>query len=311
HIANGKFAFGAATPFDAEMAALAVGIRKAVDSAGPHITELHIFVDNKSAARAILAAGEGPSQMISILASKTARTFLKRSPHHKIFIRWCPSHCGIVQNKFVNQGTRDALELPQPDFVSYSVARQHLTVRALHRWRVLLEDPSYRGEHNLARIQDLRKCTSSVKQNLFFNRIGKSTTDFARIARFLSGHFPHGEFRHRFNLDGSRNCACGHPFETRDHILYDCPLWIRSRSLQRPRELSRAFRAVLILDDEDEQTRSGHPSFKQIYQFLKQNPMVATFEWADLLQKAADDQRQGGGPSYSQALVEAHTTIKV
>ncbi|KAI0069531.1 hypothetical protein K474DRAFT_1751611 [Panus rudis PR-1116 ss-1] len=312
HVASGKFAFGAATPFDAEMAALAVGLRKATDTAGPQITTINIFADNKAAAQAILAAGDGPSQMISILASKTARAFLERSPQHKIVIWWCPSHCGIVQNEFVDQGAKDALDLPQPDFTSYSIARQRLTARAIHRWHKSIEDTSYRGEHNLARIQDLRKCgVSHIKQHPIFQKSGKSNMDFARVARFLSGHFPHGEFRQRFNLEGARECACGQPLETREHILYDCPLWVRSPSLHRPRHLSHAFRAVLILDEEDEQNRSGHPSFKQVYQFLKQNPMVATFEWAELLQKAAEDQQRGGGPTFSQALVEAHTTIKV
>ncbi|KAI0073916.1 hypothetical protein K474DRAFT_1602514, partial [Panus rudis PR-1116 ss-1] len=198
----------------------------------------------------------GPSQMTSILASKTARAFLERSPHHKIVIWWCPSHCGIVQNEFVDQGAKDALDYPQPDFTSYSVARQCLTARAIHRWHKNIEDASYRGEHNLTRIQDLRKCgASSIKHHPIFQRIGKSNIDFARVARFLSGHFPHGEFH--------------------------------------------------------EQNRAGHPSFKQIYQFLKQNPMLATFEWAELLQSAAEDQQRGRGPTFSQALVEAHTTIKV
>ncbi|KAI0070801.1 hypothetical protein K474DRAFT_1564735, partial [Panus rudis PR-1116 ss-1] len=311
HVASGKFALGAATPFDAEMAALAVGLRKAVETAGDSITEIHVYVDNKAAAQAILAAGRGPSQMVSIMAAKSARSFLQRSAEHKIFISWCPSHTGIVQNEFVDQSAKEAMELPQPDFVSYSIARQRFTARAIDGWRKLLENASYRGHHNLARIHDLRKCGPSAKQNIFLRQWGKSNYHFARLTRFLSGHFPHGEFRQRFNIEGPRNCACGHALETRDHILYDCPLWIRSRSLQRPQELSRAFRAVLVMDEEDEQLRSHHPSIKQIHQFLNQNPMVATFEWADLLQQAAEERQRGGGPSRSQALVEAHTTLKV
>ncbi|KAI0075675.1 hypothetical protein K474DRAFT_1624239 [Panus rudis PR-1116 ss-1] len=293
------------------MAALAAGIRKAVETAGDQITEIHIYVDNKAAAQAILAANRGPSQMVSVMAARSARQFLERDEQRKIFIWWCPSHEGIIQNEFVDQAAKEALELPQPNFVSYSVARQRFTARAVHKWHKSMDNPSYRGHHNVARIQDLRKCGPSNKQNPFLRLCGKSNPAFARLTRFLSGHFPHGEFRQRFHLEGPRQCACGYPLETRDHILYDCPLWIRPKSLKRPREPSRAMRNALILDEEDEQIRMGHPSIKTIYQFLDRNPMVATFEWADLLSQAAEEQNEGEGPHWAQVLVKAHTVIKV
>ncbi|KAI0070773.1 hypothetical protein K474DRAFT_1713049 [Panus rudis PR-1116 ss-1] len=140
---------------------------------------------------------------------------------------------------------------------------------------------------------------------------GASNTKFARLARFIIGHFPHGEYRARFNLDGPRNCACGHPVESRSHILFDCPLWIRQPSLRRPRTLSRAFRAALIIDDDDESRYNGHPSLAQIHTFLEQNPMVATFEWADLLEQAEHDRQAGEGPHWTHALVLAHASLKV
>ncbi|KAI0079041.1 hypothetical protein K474DRAFT_1618457 [Panus rudis PR-1116 ss-1] len=168
----------------------------------------------------------------------------------------------------------------------------------------------YRGEHNLTRNTDLHRCGHSVKNNALLRRWGSSNSKLARIARFLTGHFPHGEFRSRFKLEGPTECACGHPLETRDHILYDCPLWIHP--IKRPRNLSRAFRFALIVEDEDEERYAGHPTLEKIHLFLEQNPMIATFEWADLLQQAADDhQRDRHSLHLSQALLQAHTVLKV
>ena len=46
----------------------------------------------------------------------------------------------------------------------------------------------------------------------------------ARLCRFWTGHFPHGEFHLRFNLDRKIECWCGALVETREHILLECPL---------------------------------------------------------------------------------------
>ena len=45
-----------------------------------------------------------------------------------------------------------------------------------------------------------------------------------QLTRFLAGHAPIGAFRERFNLDGEVECLCGHPSESREHIVFDCPL---------------------------------------------------------------------------------------
>lgn len=69
---RGRFAYGKATPYDAEMAALARGIHEAVSHFPEQATELHIFVDNRAAANTIFSCNGGPGQLVSIMACKKA-----------------------------------------------------------------------------------------------------------------------------------------------------------------------------------------------------------------------------------------------
>ena len=95
--------------------------------------------------------------------------------------------------------------------------------------------------------------------------------DMARLTRFLTGHAPIGEFRERFHLDGCVGCLCGQPVEDRHHILFECPLWIRWwEDHGRDRDYLKNLDPFAI-----------------VAWFLNINFHAATFEFADLREKAA------------------------
>ncbi|KAI0917606.1 hypothetical protein AcW1_010349 [Taiwanofungus camphoratus] len=67
HVAHGKFGAGKVQSFDAEMLALAHGLREAVRDVPAHITTLIVCSDNQSALDQIFKPEVGPLQMAAVI----------------------------------------------------------------------------------------------------------------------------------------------------------------------------------------------------------------------------------------------------
>ena len=148
HVCSRRAACGTSSVFDAEMFALAMGIAHTLASVTSRsATSLHIYVDNKAAARAILDPSVHAAQMCAILACSRLRTFLQRSPEHRVYIHWCPSHLGILPNEFVDERAKEALRLEPPNTFSLSAARSRIVERMHAAWRRQAAHPAYRGHH--------------------------------------------------------------------------------------------------------------------------------------------------------------------
>lgn len=149
-------------------------------------------------------------------------------------------------------------------------------------------------------------------------------TYFARLIRFTSGHFPHGGFRERFNFEGYRGCLCGKAaLETRDHIWFDCELWIRKHKPPDLEERGEGGRRRDALDfrsptppgmDPREHHRlewhNTPPTLEDVAEFLKVNPLVGTFQWMQLVDQSLDDLEQGNINSPAQLRVKLHTRMR-
>lgn len=321
---HGSFGVGTASPYDAEMAALARGIRAATDACHPDTRTLHIYVDNRAAADAIFRSKLGPSQLLSILACQRARDFLKHDSRRTIHVHWCPAHVNIAQNELVDRLAKSALALPQPDFVSFSSARQHARARALTAWRAEARHERYRGHHSLLRPDPGSYCHMDDKTHPFMSKTNPLPPALAaRWYRFLTGHYPHGAYRSRFHLPGPTACQCGHPLETTTHTLYDCTLWLRPPHLRRPdvpRQPPDPDDALAFGDPDDFDPRLAdddfippefHPDPTVVLDFLRLNPMVASFDWPDLLARADDDHRADRHPSVAETAIWMHTEGKL
>ena len=141
-----RYARGISGVFDTEMFALAAGIAHAVRHEDFGAAEtLHVFVDNRAAARAIVHPSRHASQLCSVVACQHLRAFLERSPQHRVFIHWCPAHVGIPANEFVDQAAKAALRLEAPNDVTWSAARSRVVERMLASWRLQAESAAYRG----------------------------------------------------------------------------------------------------------------------------------------------------------------------
>lgn len=322
---TGRFGCGQATPYDAEMAASARGLKEVVRDIPDSVSDIHVFADNRAALTSILAAGRGPLQMLAISACASVWPWLEASPEHCIHIRWCPGHRGVYWNTVVDRDTGRGATEPCSD-ISFAYARQRITANAYTAWQEDMHLPAYRGRHNLVQPADFNhyKHTSA---NWFLKTAGCDSTYLARLVRFTSGHFPHGAFRERFNFEGNRGCWCGKADpEDRDHIWFDCDLWIKKHKppddvLERyrwgDRGVPRALDllpptppGVTLLEHFLRDWRATLIQLDDVAEFLQLNPVVGTFTWLELIDCALQDRADGESESLALLKVKLHTTIR-
>lgn len=132
-------------------------------------------------------------------------------------------------------------------------------------------DTAYRGKQSMLKDCAATFCRLTPRHHPTMNQRHSKPRESARLCRFLSGHFPHGAYRVRFRLPGPTACLCGASTETAEHILFDCPLWLR------PDAFATAARPL---------------SSEDIRTFLRINPIAATFEWTDLLASAIQEENE-------------------
>ncbi|KAI0821338.1 hypothetical protein BC629DRAFT_1730271 [Irpex lacteus] len=294
--------------------------RDCVDQCPEDIMEIHIFADSKSALSSLLDPKTKPGQRDKLWACSFIRAFLDGNPDRRIGLHWVPGHVGIKQNEDIDKLAKEATELDQPNHTTLSVAKQNIDAAALKLWQGMMREPRYAGHQNLIKLGEHKHVRPVAKQHWWLRTLGGAdnrdclskttghTELYARATRLISGHMPIGEYRKDFKLDGRTTCACGSP-DTREHMLTNCPLWIRCWPTPPPltpeeRDLLEGMDPV---DARDVQQSFGK---EEIAHFLLMNPMAGTFEWADLCDKRDADLEEGKLDSYAVTRVIVETSLE-
>ena len=71
----------------------------------------------------------------------------------------------------------------------------------------------------------------------WLSKVADSVTTCAHSCWGITSHTPLGEFRQRFHLEGPIECRCrwwSPVLQTRDHVLWVCPLYKREHHRQAP-----------------------------------------------------------------------------
>lgn len=289
-LTQGWFGCGNVTPYDAEVLALARGLKIACTNIPENVTHLRVYTDNKAALAKILDPSIGPSQMGAILAAKHVRTFLGSRQDRIVELHWCPGHQSIRLNDLVDALAKNGATGPQPAFTSLARARQNIREEAEAAWREAIQVKTYRGRQTmLADSDDIQPSAN----NWYLRSFGHHPREMARFTRFASGHFPCGAYRERFKLPGPTMCWTCNCLETREHILWECPAWTRGKELA----------AGATMHGDRRSTQVAGPVLRR---FLRTNPMVGTFAWGDIVQQATQDRDRGLTTQSSMAMCKAH-----
>jgi ribonuclease HI len=184
----------------------------------PHIKHLLFLSDNQAALSTITDTSAHPAQGASILFRRHIDNLLLTSNPFDVELIWIPGHKGILGNERADSIAKAAVN-HHPIFAStISWAREKAKSRALKTWRT---EWASRSHTNLA--ASALTSPPSTKLSPFHRFFNGTRATHSRIIQTLLGHFFCGEYYARFVPTESVSCPCGHPQQTRTHIITECP----------------------------------------------------------------------------------------
>ena len=209
--------------YDAEVMALAEGAGKAWELKRPEILHYHFFADNSSGIGAAFDADPGPSQDQALIFRKFVVKLLAH-PRRTVEIAWVPGHQGVQGNERADELAKEAAYLPAVDRATYAHMRRSARHRALVSWtQKWVEDP-VGGSYAQAR---LGKPALKPPHHSF----ALSRQVYGLVTQCRTGHVFLGEYYRRFVPSEDIACPCGHPLQTRAHVLMDCGLYDEHRPI--------------------------------------------------------------------------------
>lgn len=107
----------------------------------------------------------------------------------------------------------------------------------------------------------------SLRPTKHFKELENSRELFGRLLQCRTGHGYTGEYRKQFVPGESVDCPCGEPFQTREHLIRECPLYEDQRDILR--EISRDISLPEILGTPKGIHRGPHGILEGIWCILK------------------------------------------
>jgi ribonuclease HI len=237
-----------ATVYDAEMMAIAGGMRMAVEEAQRiglwliqdkgkdfwfRVKHIILVLDNQSAVRTIAHCHAHAMQVASLLFCSHLDSFLQ-DPTAKVTVAWAHGHSGVARNKMADKLVKEAWNLEGNIFGG-------ATLTWAKEWAKKLVE-----KHWVLAWQHRTTLSSSAGNAVYGRppswRITKATHFFMHADRrwgthmiqTLTSHGWYGGYYQRFNINDTHSCPCGEDLQTRPHILEDCPLHDKHRHFLDP-----------------------------------------------------------------------------
>jgi hypothetical protein len=160
-----------------------------------------------------------PAQGASILFCRHINSLLSTLGSIDIELAWIPGHHGIIGNERADSIAKDAVNKRPLFHSTISWAREKAKSRATKTWQT---EWLARPHINLAATA--LSLAPSAKLTRFHQSFNGPRETHTRIMQILLGHSFCGEYYSRFVPSESVECPCGHPIQTRTHIITECPL---------------------------------------------------------------------------------------
>ena len=202
-------------------------------------TSYAIGVDNQAALSALKSVNTTTGQHIANEILETAAKIKKQrsSNSYSLKFRWTAGHVGIKGNEEVDGEAKKAAEgqssdkkelpplLRKPLKYNKAALRQRRREVLKARWAEEWEATERAGKF---KAMDLIKPSNEFIKLISNDRL--SRMDASRIFQLRTGHVPLNAYLERFKRADSARCpACGHPKESTQHYLFDCPAYKHER----------------------------------------------------------------------------------
>jgi ribonuclease HI len=238
--------------YDGEVLALAEGAALATsfinsqadfDDITSPITHIHFFTDNSSVLYAIHKPGSCVASQSSVIGFlKQVTSFLGASNTRRVSAEWIPGHHNIygndVADNLAKAGTRFPSSLPWEATVSFR--HRVMKEEVLERWKTLWRANPI-GHRSLYHPAD--RFLPSLLPSWQMRHLPRQL--FGLVLQCRSGHAFVGEYYERHNIDEPTDCLCGAEFQTREHILQECPRYDNWRHILLEQSPTLSLTALL------------------------------------------------------------------
>ena len=237
-----KFHLGPAkhhTVYEAELVGILMGLYL-IKTERKGKVKCALSADNQAALKAISSDMTKPGQHIAAKIFQAIKQLKarKNNSRFKLTLRWSAGHVGIEGNEDADAEAKAAAEgenstpsdlppyLRKPLAHSISALRQAYNDKLKNEWAAKwAASPRYRR----FRFQDVLT-PYSQKYLKDISTPGISRDLASRIFQLRVGHVPLNYYLHKFKrVDNPRCPACGHPEETVEHYLIQCPKYAHKR----------------------------------------------------------------------------------
>jgi hypothetical protein len=249
-----SFGLGAqAEAYDGEVLALARGAQEALsfinsqsdfDSIVSPISNIHFFTDNSSALFCIQNPGMCVAGQFSVIEFlKQVTSFLGMSNTHRVSVEWIPGHHDIYGNEVADDFAKQGNLLPSclSFQATVSYRRRAMKEEALECWKGLWQNNpiSHRSLYHPA-----DRFSPSLIPSWQMRHLPRQL--FGLVLQCRTGHAFMGEYYVRHNItDEPANCPCDAEFQTREHILFECPRYADWRHILLEQSPTLSMTAIL------------------------------------------------------------------
>ena len=150
--------------------------------------------------------------------------FLEGDRGRKVSIEWCPGHEYVVGNKRADKEAKARAEMWSQDYTTITNAKRRAKERVLEKWeRDWQETPPSGGFAVANRMKPRWKPREHVTHT--------PREVFSRLTQCRTKHAFLGEYYARFVPDKTVRCTCGTRFQTREHVIKECPKYEEHRHI--------------------------------------------------------------------------------
>ncbi|GBE87945.1 hypothetical protein SCP_1201710 [Sparassis crispa] len=228
--------------YDAELAGLAWAARDAthyIHTTNHAVQHLHFYADNTSAISTIFEPKTGPGQGHGRIFRQTITEFLDANPENTVEIAWSPGHKGIIGNERADKLAKQATKIVDGTFTTTRAhALRRANEKAFERWTAEWKKTAPTG-----RFASANRLPPQTHPRKPFTDLPREV--FGRLVQCRTGHAFLGEYYAQFVPSETVDCPCGAHFQTRKHILQDCPRYNNYRHILR--EASKTIDIPTIL----------------------------------------------------------------
>lgn len=215
--------------FQGELPAVALAVHALVNRlkiSRQSINEVHIFTDSQATLPAL--ACERPQWPQAVAVNRLLSTLQALRPHTILHFRWVPRHVGIAGNEHADRKAKAAHQFPISTYYGYyavlppsSTFLSAIRSQLRQRWHDI-------WQHSLTgrELYKLFPKPPDKNDRPTFN----TRWDQVLWNRMCSDHLLTNVYSRRFQLASSSACECGHPSETRSHLLFFCPNYATFRT---------------------------------------------------------------------------------